>query len=239
MSTSKTAPRTAPRTALVTGGNRGIGFEVCRQLAEGGHRVLLAGRDGELAREAAGRLACETMDVSPVTLDVADAASIDGCAADLAAGGIAVDILVNNAGIYPSGDLMAVEPAVLLDGLTTNALGPLALIRAFAPGMGQRKWGRIVNVSSGYGSLSEGLRGPAAYALSKALLNAITLRAASELPASVKVNAMCPGWVRTRMGGPGATRSVAKGADTVVWLATLPDDGPTGGYFRDRKAIAW
>lgn len=105
--------------------------------------------------------------------------------------------------------------------------------------MVERGYGRAVNVSSGYGSFAEGLEGPAAYALSKVALNAHTLRLASEVSGDVKVNAACPGWVRTRMGGSGATRSVEQGADTIVWLATLDGDGPSGGFFRDRERIGW
>lgn len=117
--------------------------------------------------------------------------------------------------------------------------GPLRLIRALAPKMIERKYGRIVNLSSGWGSFAEGMGGPGLYGVTKAALNALTVRLSKEFPASVKVNAMCPGWVRTRMGGQGATKSPDEGADTAVWLATLPDDGPTGGFFRDRKPIEW
>ncbi|HEX5871127.1 MAG TPA: SDR family NAD(P)-dependent oxidoreductase, partial [Longimicrobium sp.] len=117
--------------------------------------------------------------------------------------------------------------------------GPIRLIRALVPNMVARGYGRIVNVSSGWGSFAEGMGGPGAYGVTKAALNAMTVRLSNELPASIKVNAMCPGWVRTRMGGDAATRTPDEGADTAVWLATLPDDGPTGVFFRDRKPIEW
>jgi NAD(P)-dependent dehydrogenase (short-subunit alcohol dehydrogenase family) len=105
--------------------------------------------------------------------------------------------------------------------------------------MTARRYGRIVNVSSGWGSFTEGLGGPGAYGVTKAAMNALTVRLSKELPSTIKVNAMCPGWVRTRMGGEGATRTPDEGADTAVWLATVPDDGPTGAFFRDRKRIEW
>ena len=121
----------------------------------------------------------------------------------------------------------------------SHQTGPLRLTRSLAPNMIARGYGRIVNLSSGWGSFAEGMGGPGMYGVTKAALNALTVRLVQELPSAVKVNAMCPGWVRTRMGGEGATRSPDEGADTAVWLATLPDDGPTGGFFRDREPIEW
>ncbi len=120
-----------------------------------------------------------------------------------------------------------------------NAISPFALIRALGPGMKARGWGRIVNVSSGWGQFSEGMTGPAAYATSKATLNAITLSASAELGPEVKINAACPGVVRTRMGGPHTEKSPEEGADTPVWPAMLPNDGPTGGLYRDRGLVGW
>lgn len=117
--------------------------------------------------------------------------------------------------------------------------GPYYLIRATVPGMKERGWGRIVNLSSGWGSFNEGLGGPNGYGLTKAALNAMTLTLARELPTCIKINTMCPGWVRTRMGGAGATLTPEQGADTAIWLALLPESGPSGGFFRDRKAISW
>ena len=123
--------------------------------------------------------------------------------------------------------------------MQVNFLAPLQLIRQLVPGMSTRGYGRIVNVSSGWGSFAEGLSGPAAYSISKAALNALTLSLANEVPPSVKVNSMCPGWVRTRMGGEAAPRTPEEASDTAIWLATLPDDGTSGGFYRDRKLIAW
>ena len=125
------------------------------------------------------------------------------------------------------------------EAIAVNLLGPLRTARAFMPGMAQRGYGRVVNVSSNWGSFDQGLEGPAAYAVTKAALNALTVRLAREAGEGVKVNCMCPGWVQTRMGGQGATSTPEQGADTAVFLATLPDDGPTSGFFRHRKPIAW
>jgi NAD(P)-dependent dehydrogenase (short-subunit alcohol dehydrogenase family) len=146
------------------------------------------------------------------------------------------DILVNNAGVLEDGNLLEVSDEKFQFSLRVNFLAPFDLIRLAAPGMIKRRYGRIVNVSSGWGSFAEGLSGPAAYSVSKAALNALTLSLSKNLPHDVKVNSMCPGWVRTRMGGEGASRSPEEGADTAIWLATLPENGPNGGYFRDRKA---
>ena len=148
-------------------------------------------------------------------------------------------MLVNNAGVYTAGDALGVDLGEAERTLRINAIAPWALVRAVLPGMNARGYGRVVNVSSGWGSFAEGLGGGGAYAVAKAALNALTVRAAAQAPAGVKINAMCPGWVRTRMGGPGATRSPEEAADTALWLATLPADGPTGGFFRDRRAIPW
>ena len=227
------------RTALVTGGNRGIGFEICRQLGRQGLTVLLGARDPAAGKDAAQGLAGEGLDVEAVTLDVADPASVDACAAELGRRGMAVDALVNNAGVLAEGELLSGGTAPMEEAIAVNLMGAYRTARAFMPAMTERGYGRVVNVSSGWGAFSCGLEGPAAYAVSKAALNALTVRLARAAGEGVKVNAMCPGWVRTRMGGSGADRSVEQGADTGVWLATLPEDGPTGGFFRDRKPIDW
>ena len=222
------------RCALVTGGNRGIGLEICRQLARAGLRVILAGRDVDLARQAAVDLGVEH-----VELDVAELDSVLACSNRLREAEIAIDVLVNNAGVYPPGSVLSVDEGVMDEALAVNLYGPWRTCRAFAPGMLERGYGRIVNLSSGSASFDQGMSGPAVYGASKAALNSLTVQLARELAGDVKVNAMCPGWVRTRMGGAGATRSVEQGADTAVWLATLPQDGPNGGFFRDRREIAW
>lgn len=229
----------AKRTALVTGANRGIGREVANQLARAGMRVILTGRDPAAAAEAAGEVRRWGGDAAALEMDVADPAAVEACARRLRGQGEQVDVLVNNAGVYLGGPLLSTSPEVLRQTFETNFWGAMWTCRAWLPGMIERGYGRVVNVSSGYGSLAEGLEGPAAYALSKAALNALTLRLASEVGGDVKVNAACPGWVRTRMGGRGASRSAEEGADTIVWLATLGPDGPSGGFFRDREPIEW
>lgn len=143
------------------------------------------------------------------------------------------DILINNAGVLFN-ELMLDSPEHFAESMAVMVAGPYMLVNACAPAMKAAGYGRIVNVSSGWGSFAEGLGGPSAYGVAKAALNALTLALSRELPAPVKINATCPGWVRTRMGG-GATLSPEEGADTAIWLATLPDDGPTGGFFRQRK----
>ncbi|MFL5262851.1 MAG: SDR family NAD(P)-dependent oxidoreductase [Anaeromyxobacteraceae bacterium] len=228
-----------PRTALITGANRGIGLEVCRQLARQGLRVVLTGRSEAAAAEAVEELRRAGGDVGSEVLDAASEESVTACAARLAARADHVDILVNNAGVYPEGDLLTASSDAVREAMAINFFGALWTARAWMPGMLERGYGRVVNVTSGYGSFSEGLGGPAAYAISKAALNALTVRLSKESRGDVKVNAACPGWVRTRMGGSGAPRSVEEGADTIVWLATLPADGPSGAVFRNRQQIAW
>lgn len=218
------------RVALVTGGNRGIGFEICKALAAKGLDVILGSRNRELGDEAAGKLG-----IKSAWLDVSDRGSVDAAANELGP----IDVLVNNAGVYPSGTVLDARAEAWREAFETNFFGALSLCRAFVPGMLERGYGRVVNVSSGYGAFAEGLEGPAPYALSKVVLNALTLKLASELRGDVKINAACPGWVRTRMGGPGADVAAEEGADTPVWLATLPPSGPNGGFFRRRKKIPW
>lgn len=228
----------ASRTALVTGGNRGIGFEACRQLGRLGLRIVLTAREPARGEDAAGRLQDENLDVRFEQLDVTDSESVEACARRLAEAGLYTDVLVNNAGVYPTEGLFQVSEETFLEALEINTVGPFRTCKAFVPGMVERGYGRVINVSSGGGSFGEGL-GPAAYAVSKAALNALTVKVSQAVRGDVKANAMCPGWVRTDMGGAGAPRSPEEAADTLVWLATLPADGPNGGFFRDRKPIPW
>lgn len=218
------------RTALVTGGNRGIGLAIAEGLTAKDIRVIIGARD-----LAAGQEAAEKVGGDAIQLDMADPASVFDAVYEA---GRNVDIVINNAGVLFD-DRLIDDPKGFETSMAVMVHGPYHLIRALAPNMVERGWGRIVNVSSEWGSFADGLGGPNAYGVAKAALNALTLRLSRELPPSVKINAMCPGWVRTRMGGPGATRSPEEGADTALWLATLPEDGPTGGFFRDRKPIAW
>ena len=227
------------RTALVTGANRGIGLAIARQLAERGNAVLLGSRDPDAGEQAAQSLRRLGVDAAVVRIDLNVPSTIDAAVSDIRKSGRTVDVLVNNAGVLQEKPLLELTDAQIAESIAAHVTGPIRLVRSLVPDMIARGYGRIVNVSSGWGSFAEGMGGPGAYGVTKAALNALTVRLSKELPPTIKVNAMCPGWVRTRMGGEGASRSPDEGADTAVWLATLPDDGPTGGFFRDRKPIAW
>lgn len=234
------------RIALVTGANRGIGLEIVRQLSRQGLIAVLGARDTAKGRAAAATLASEGLEPPVVALDVADAESVAAAVAEVIDLFSRIDVLVNNAGILKEGaspedtSVLDVASDLVLQTYVTNTIGPLRLMQAIIPHMQRQGYGRVVNVSSGAGQLAEMGSGFPAYRMSKAALNALTRLTAAELgSAVVKVNAMCPGWVKTDMGGPNATRSVEKGAETAIWLATLPDDGPSGGFFRDMKPIPW
>jgi NAD(P)-dependent dehydrogenase (short-subunit alcohol dehydrogenase family) len=236
----------AGKIAVVTGGNRGMGFETCRQLGRRGARVILTSRDPAKGEAAAAGLRGESLKVRHHQLDVADDASIGRLAEFIRSEFGRLDILINNAGIArgkgePRERAMRTFEATsagLREVLATNLIGPFLLCQTLIPLM--EGHGRVVNVSSGMGQLSEMGGGLPAYRISKAGLNALTRIFAREVEGTgVKVNAVCPGWVRTDMGGAGAARSVEEGGATTVWLATLPDDGPSGGLFRDRKQIPW
>jgi NAD(P)-dependent dehydrogenase (short-subunit alcohol dehydrogenase family) len=222
--------------AVVSGANRGIGLQVARELARGGMTVLLGARDAQRGEAAAAELVGEGLDVRAVALDVTDPASVDA----LRAGLERVDVLVNNAGILPHGLASELDPAVADAAWQTNALGAWRLALAVIPLMREHGWGRIVNVSSGAGSLADMSTYEPPYSVSKAALNAITRVLAGDLAGTgILVNSVCPGWVRTDMGGAIAPRSVEQGAASVLWAVQLPDDGPTGGFFRDGEPVAW
>ena len=224
--------------AVITGGNRGIGLEVCRQLAARGFRVVLGARD-----LAAGERAARTLagDVAACRLDVADDASVAEAAAWVAEQRGGADVVVNNAAIlYDTGNRAAtVALDVVREGLETNLLGAWRMAQAFLPQLRASAHPRIVNVSSEGGSLASMGAGAPTYSVSKAALNALTRILAAELRRDgILVNAVCPGWTATDMGGHGG-RPVEQGAASVVWAATLPDDGPTGGFFRDGEPLPW
>jgi len=229
----------AKRTALVTGANRGIGLETSKRLAKMGLRVILTARVAKDAENEAAKLAKEGLAVSAEPLDVTREDGAEQLARKLAKMDARVDVLVNNAGVYPQRGVLDAPLESYREALDVNFWGALRTIRAFAPAMLENGYGRIVNVSSGSGSFGEGLEGPAPYCVSKVAMNALTVKLAQELRSDVKVNALCPGWVRTRMGGSGADLAVEDSVDTILWLATLPADGPNGGFFRDREPIPW
>jgi NAD(P)-dependent dehydrogenase (short-subunit alcohol dehydrogenase family) len=237
------------RVAVVTGANRGIGFEISRQLAQRGYAVILTARDPAKGRAAVRVLAREGLDVTFHQLDVTDTAGIKRFARHLRRKVGRLDVLVNNAGIYLEGGYVDDRlPESIFDEsidkvrvtMETNLYGPYQLCQALIPLMREGGYGRVVNVSSRSGQLNEMGGREAAYRMSKAALNALTRILAAELPGGrVLVNSMSPGWVRSDMGGPKAPKTLAEGADTAVWLATLPNRGPHGGFFRERKLIPW
>ncbi len=240
------AKSTHSKTALVTGANRGIGFEIVRQLAVQGVRPVLAARDPTKGEAAAALLKKDGLEVATVALDVTSEASIVAAIADIENRFGPIDILVNNAAILIDGpggfdsSLFDMTDETLRLTFETNVVAPARFIQKIVPGMKARGFGRVVNLSSMAGQLTGMTAGFPSYRISKAALNALTRIAAAEAGGgNIKINAMCPGWCRTGMGGPMADRSPAQGAETAVWLATLPDDGPTGGFFQDKAAIAW
>jgi NAD(P)-dependent dehydrogenase (short-subunit alcohol dehydrogenase family) len=227
------------RVALVSGANRGIGREIVRQLAGRGITTILGSRD-----EKKGRAAAEGMDVDVRVrqLDVTDEKGIAQVARDVEEEFGRLDVLVNNAGVSIDRGQHGVDADldVVRETLEMNLFGAWRLCEAFVPLMQRNRYGRIVNVSSGMGALNDMGGGAPAYRVSKTSLNALTRILASELRGSgILVNSVCPGWVQTDMGGSGASRTVEEGADTPVWAATLPNNGPNGCFFRDRRQIPW
>ncbi|MGD8912021.1 MAG: SDR family oxidoreductase [Candidatus Thiodiazotropha sp.] len=231
--------------AIVTGANRGLGLETSRQLAKLGYHVLLTSRneiDGQAVQQM---LLNEGLDVSYHPLDVRNEVSVEALVRHFHQHHIRLRILVNNAGIFPDPAPWESESSIfdsdtdtILEGFDTNTLGPLRLCQKLIPLMKGK--GCVVNVSSGMGQLSEMGGGCPAYRLSKTALNAVTRIFSEELKQTkIKINSVCPGWVRTDMGGKEADLSIPEGAKGIVWAATLPDDGPSGGFFRNGKAIDW
>jgi NAD(P)-dependent dehydrogenase (short-subunit alcohol dehydrogenase family) len=229
------------RVALVTGANRGIGFEVCRQLARRGYVVVLGSRDRERGEVAAARLRGEGLDVVGCQLDVADSASVEAAAERIRREHGRLYAVVNNAAILYDTWQRGIDADLdqVREAFDTNLLGAWRVTQAVLPLLRASPAGRIVNVSSGAGQLTGMSGGTPAYRVSKVSLNALTRMLAAELRRDgILVNSVCPGWVATDMGGPGG-RPVAEGAAGIVWAATLPDDGPTGGFFRDERPLDW
>jgi NAD(P)-dependent dehydrogenase (short-subunit alcohol dehydrogenase family) len=226
--------------ALVTGGNRGIGFEVCRQLGRLGYAVLLGARDLAKGEEAAALLNREGLNASAFELDVANEENVARLG-ELER----VDALVNNAAIapdlsHPDTSALHVPAELVRLGFETNTLGPYRICQQVVPIMQRHGYGRIVNVATGMAQLSEMNGHSPGYRLSKTALNALTRILADELAGmNILVNSVDPGWVKTDMGGPAAPLTPAQGAETIVWAATLPEAGPTGGFFKEKKQITW
>jgi NAD(P)-dependent dehydrogenase (short-subunit alcohol dehydrogenase family) len=228
------------KIALVTGGNKGIGFEVARELARLGLRVFLGARDAKAGHAAVEKLRGNG-DVEFLKIDIADANSVREAAEELLRRSDRLDVLINNAGILldEDKDALSVTPEIFEMTLRTNTLGPWLVAQAFVPLLKKSAAPRIVNVSSGGGQLEDGADGWApAYCVSKTALNGVTVQLAAALP-KFAVNSVCPGWVRTDMGGENATRSVAEGAATIVWLAADAPHDLTGKFVKDRKVIPW
>jgi len=224
------------RTAVVTGANRGIGLEVCRQLVGGGFATILTARDPER-----GLLAAKNAGVDFQQLDVASEHSVHAAISEIARRHTRIDVLVNNAAVHYDSWQSAADADldIVQEALETNLLGAWRTSLATVPLMRQNGWGRIVNISSQGGSLASMGGGTPAYSVSKAGLNAFTRILASELAGTgILVNSVCPGWVATDMGGPGG-RPVEAGAASVMWAILLEDDGPTGGFYRDGKPLPW
>jgi NAD(P)-dependent dehydrogenase (short-subunit alcohol dehydrogenase family) len=228
------------RSALVTGANKGIGFEVVRELARLGLKVFLGARNAKAGRAATEKLSGEG-DVIFLKIDVSDEKSIRAAVEELSQQSDHLDVLVNNAGILLDEDKAAltITPEIFETTLRTNTLGPWLVAEAFAPLLKKSPAARIVNVSSSGGQLEDGADGWApGYCVSKTALNGVTVQLAAALP-KFAVNSVCPGWVRTDMGGENATRSIAEGAASIVWLATDAPQNLTGKFIKDRKVIPW
>jgi NAD(P)-dependent dehydrogenase (short-subunit alcohol dehydrogenase family) len=222
------------KTALITGAYRGLGFEVARQLSERGFRILLTARRSDLGKAAAAKLP----HASFLELDIDDHASVTRAAGQVDQ----LDVLINNAAILSGADadILRLPTDLVLKTVATNTVGALRVAQAFVPQLSQRPGGRIVNVSSGGGQLSEMGTWAPAYCISKTALNAVTCQLAAALQSkNIAVNSVCPGWCRTEMGGAGAPRSVAEGAAGIVWLAAEAPQHQTGLFWRDRQVIPW
>jgi NAD(P)-dependent dehydrogenase (short-subunit alcohol dehydrogenase family) len=229
------------KTALITGANKGIGREVAGQLAGKGFYVLVGARNARAGRAATDEIAKQGGKATFLEIDVAENASVTAAAREFSKVADHLDVLVNNAGIIIDGDdsILKISDELLRKTLETNTLGALRVTRAFLPFLAKSKAPRIINVSSGGGQLTDGADGWApAYCISKTALNGVTSQLATALP-EVAVNSICPGWVRTDMGGENASRSVEEGADTIVWLASEAPQKLTGKFLRDRKEIPW
>jgi len=229
------------KTALITGANKGIGHEVARQLAAKGYHVFAGARNAKAGRKAVEEITKKSGKTTFLEIDVADSDSVTNAAREFSSSEDHLDVLVNNAGIIADGDeaILEISDDLFRKTLETNTLGALRVARVFTPLLRKSKAPRVINVSSSSGQLTSGADGWApAYSISKSALNGVTSQLAAALP-KFAVNSVCPGWVRTDMGGENANRSVEEGADTIVWLATEAPQDLTGKFLRDRKEIPW
>jgi NAD(P)-dependent dehydrogenase (short-subunit alcohol dehydrogenase family) len=227
------------KIALVTGANKGIGFEIARQLSQRDFNVVLGARNRDAGERAVSKL---NGTVSFQTLDVSDDASIEKAAKEFGGNHDHLNVLVNNAAIYPDegANILTITREQLVATFQTNTFGALRVVQAFLPYLKKAAWARVINISSGYGELDGLSSDVPSYCLSKLALNGVTLMLDQKLYGQgISVNSMCPGWVRTDMGGPSASRSVEEGADTAVWLAMHTSQESSGKFFRDRKEIGW
>lgn len=230
------------QVALVTGGNRGIGYELVKQLALKGFKVILASRDPKKGHEAVQKLKELNLDVSFVLVDVDEQESIRQATITVNEKYGRLDVLINNAGFYfdKNEKLLAMTPSVLEKTMGTNFFGAYYVLHYFMPIMEKQRYGRIINVSSELGAMREmSIQGSGAYKLSKLALNGLTQLVAAELKGDIKINAVCPGWVSSDMGGSSAPRTPKQAADSILWLATIGTEGPNGGFFRDGKPVHW
>jgi NAD(P)-dependent dehydrogenase (short-subunit alcohol dehydrogenase family) len=230
------------KITLVTGANRGIGLELCKQLAEKGYKVLMGSRDLEKGKNSAAKLKELNLDIVPVELDLHNPETLQNTYRFVKEQFGRLDVLINNAGIYCDGNHRLAElPTGVLEGtMNTNFFAPYQMVRTFLPLMQKNNYGRIINVSSGFGQMSE-MRAPGygSYKISKLALNGLTQVLAAEVSGNIKINAVCPGWVRTDMGGSNAPRSVEEAAQSILWLTEIDEHGPNGGFFRDGEEISW
>jgi NAD(P)-dependent dehydrogenase (short-subunit alcohol dehydrogenase family) len=229
------------KIALLTGGNKGIGFEVCRELGKIGFKTILTARDEKRGLTAINKLKAEKIDCEFVLLDTSDLKSIENAFSIISANYPKLDVLINNAAVslYKSSDILDASIENITETIYTNSLGPLFIVKIFSPLL--KSGSRVINVSSGAGSICNGIGSYSpVYSTSKTFLNAITCQLSFSLKGkNIPVNSVDPGWVRTDMGGMAASRSVEKGAETIVWLASEAPIDLTGKFLRDKKEIHW
>ena len=224
------------KLALVTGGNRGLGFEIVKALAAQGYKVLLGSRNIEQGKKAASTI---DGDIEVVELDLSNSKTLRNQVKEIISFHPHIDVLVNNAAILIHDEIFEIDEEDFYNTMQINLTAPFDIIQLIAPTMVKQDYGRIVNITSDFGSFNDGLPGPVSYSVSKAALNALTMNVARTLPDTVKVNSVHPGWLKTDMGGPDAPQPITDGVKTPVWLATLPDDGPTGLFFHDKQIKQW